>query len=94
VSDHAYLAAASPDRLAALIFELAAQLHAERQRRMALEELLTRRGLLDRAEIEALARDAAFLGGAQAALDTNLRRLLRILEEAGDHRAPLRGEAL
>lgn len=93
-TDHAYLQDVSPDRLAALLFELAAQLHAERQRRMALEEVLVRRGLLDRAEIEALAGDGAFLGTAQAALDTNLRRLLRILEEAGDARGPLRAEAL
>jgi hypothetical protein len=93
-TDHAYLAGASPDRLAGLIFELAAQLHAERQRRMALEEVLARCGLIDRAEMESLATDDTFLGGAQAALDANLRRLLRILEEAGDPRGPLRGEAL
>lgn len=92
--DHRYLYDADPDRLAALVFELAAQLHAERQRRMALEEVLVRRGLLDRAEVEALAGDGTFLGTAQAALDANLRRMLRILEEAGDARGPLRSEAL
>jgi hypothetical protein len=93
-TDHSYLQDVGPDRLAGLLFELAAQLHAERQRRMALEHVLVRRGLLDRSEIEALASDGAFLGTAQAALDANLRRLLRILEETGDARGPLRGEAL
>jgi hypothetical protein len=93
-TEHRYLGEVEPDRLAALVFELAAQLHAERQRRMALEEVLVRRGLLERAQMEALAADAGFLGDAQSALDGNLRRLLRILEEAGDARGPLRAEAL
>jgi len=92
--DHRYLQDVSPDRLAALLFEVAAQLHAERQRRMALEEVLVHRGLLDRAEMEALAEDAGFLASAQAGLDRGLRRMLRILEEAGDARGPLRQEAL
>ncbi|WP_372619364.1 hypothetical protein [Falsiroseomonas sp.] len=93
-ADHQYLRDVEPDRLAGLIFELAAQLHAERQRRMALEEVLARRGLLDREQVEALAGDAGFLADAQAGLDASLRRLLRILEEAGDPRGPLRNEAL
>jgi hypothetical protein len=50
--------------------------------------------VLARDEIEALADDAAFLGAAQSALDANLRRLLRIMAEAGDARGPLRNEAL
>jgi len=94
VSDHLYLEGVGPDRLAALLMELAAQLHAERQRRMALEEALVRRGLLTREEVEALGGDAAFLGASQAALDANLRRLMRIMAEAGDARGPLRAEAL
>jgi hypothetical protein len=93
-TDHEYLRDVQPDRLAALLFELGAQLHAERQRRMALEEVLVRRGLLERGQTEALAGDAGFLGEAQNALDASLRRLLRILEEAGDARGPLRDEAL
>lgn len=94
MSDHLYLEGVGPDRLAALLMELAAQLHAERQRRMALEEALVRRGLLTREEVEALGGDAAFLGASQAALDANLRRLMRIMAEAGDARGPLRAEAL
>jgi hypothetical protein len=93
-ADHDYLDGVTPDRLAALLMELAAQLHAERQRRMALEEALVRRGVLAREEIEALAGDAPFLALSQAALDVNLRRLLRIMAEAGDARGPLRAEAL
>jgi hypothetical protein len=93
-TDHEYLREVTPDRLASLLVELAAQLHAERQRRMAMEEVLVRRGVLTRDEIEGLAGDSAFLGAAQGALDANLRRLLRIMAEAGDARGPLRAEAL
>lgn len=93
-TDHEYLRDVPPDRLASLLMELAAQLHAERQRRMALEEVLVRRGAVTREEIESLAGDASFLASAQAALDANLRRLLRIMAEAGDARGPLRNEAL
>ncbi len=93
-ADHRYLEEAGTDRLAALLLELAAQLHAERQRRMALEEVLVRHGALDRAELEALVSDAGFLHAAQSALDGNLRRLLRIMAEGGDPRGPLRAEAL
>jgi hypothetical protein len=92
--DHLYLEGVEPDRLAALLLELTAQLHVERQRRMALEEVLTRRGLLVREDVEALARDADFLAGSQDALDGALRRLIRIMAEAGDPRGPLRPEAL
>lgn len=93
-TDHEYLRDVTPDRLAALLMELAAQLHAERQHRMALEEVLVRRGAVARDEIEAMAGDADFLGSARSALDANLRRLLRIMAESGDSRGPLRKEAL
>jgi hypothetical protein len=92
--DHLYLENVGSDRLAALLMEVAAQLHAERQQRMALQEVLVRRGLLTREEIEALSGDAAFLASARDALDANLRRLMRIMAEAGDNRGPLRAEAL
>jgi hypothetical protein len=92
--DHTYLPAASIDQVAAMVLELASQLHVERQRRMALEAVLRQRGLLEPADAEALASDEAFLGSARAELDTSLRRLLRIMTEAGDPAGPLRGEAL
>jgi hypothetical protein len=82
------------DRLAALVFELAAQLHVERQQRMALEHALIARGVLAPSEIERLSDDPAFLAAARARLDDQLRKLMRILAEDGDKRAPLRAEAL
>jgi hypothetical protein len=41
-----FLAAADLDRLAALVFELSAQLHIERHKRMALEQALLAKGVL------------------------------------------------
>lgn len=88
-----FLGPADTDTVAALVMDLAAQLHVERQRRMALETVLTRTGVVDRAAIEGLADDARFLAKARAALDTSLRRSLRIMTEAGDRTGPLRAEA-
>ncbi|MFM8679172.1 MAG: hypothetical protein ACKOGH_06110 [Alphaproteobacteria bacterium] len=82
------------DRLAALVFELSSQLHVERHRRMALERALVAKGVVAEAEVAALAEDQAFLGAAREAADRSLRKLLRILAEDGDRRAPLRKEAL
>jgi hypothetical protein len=92
--DHAYLTNVTPDQVAALVFELASQLHVERQRRMALETLLRRQGVITEAALETLADDASFMDAARAELDHNLRRLLRIVTETGDPTGPLRAEAL
>ena len=92
--DHQYLTPASVDQVAAMVLELAAQLHVERQRRMALEALLVCQGVLDAAAPEAMAADEPFLAAARAELDASLRRLLRIMTETGDPSGPLRAEAL
>ena len=81
------------DKLAALVFELAGQLHVERHRRMALERALVARGAVAEAEIVALAEDPAFLAEARDAADRGLRKMMRILAEDGDRQGPLRGEA-
>jgi hypothetical protein len=80
-------------RLAALIFELASQLHIERSRRLALEAVLVRRGVLAAAEIDALVEDAAWRRQASEAADLAVRKLLLVLSESDDARAPLRAEA-
>jgi hypothetical protein len=79
--------------VAALVFELAGQLHVERHRRMALERALIARGAVSEAEIAALADDPAFLDAARGAADRGLRKMMRILAEDGDRQGPLRGEA-
>ncbi|WP_070152146.1 hypothetical protein [Sphingobium phenoxybenzoativorans] len=91
-NDHAYLRNVAPDQLAALIFELASQLHVERQRRIALETALQRAGLLQTDTLDALAADTEIQNMGREALDLALRRLLRIVTETGDPRGPLRAE--
>ena len=88
-----FLAAADLDRLAALVFELSAQLHIERHKRMALEQALLAKGVLAKDEIAALAEDGPFLESARGEADQSLRKLMRILAEDGDKQAPLRNEA-
>jgi hypothetical protein len=80
------------DQLAQLVLDLAAQLHIERQRRLALETLLTRSGTIAPADVASLATDPDFLAQSRTALDDSQRRLLDILIEHDDRRAPLRDE--
>ena len=89
--DHAYLGGVSSDQLAALVFELASQLHVERTRRMALETVLARQGLVDPAALDA---DPGLATHSTAALDQSLRRLMRIVAAQGDPTGPLRDEHL
>jgi hypothetical protein len=82
------------DRAVGLIFELAAQLHVERQRRSALEQLLIERKLINREEIDGLVKSEKFTAGTRADLDRSLRQLMRVITERGDAAGPLRAEAL
>lgn len=87
-----FLAAADLDRLAALVFELSAQLHIERHQRMALEATLIAKRALTADDIARLAEDQGFLTEARTAADQSLRKLMRILAEDGDRKTPLRPE--
>ena len=84
---------AENDVLAALVMDLAAQLHIERQRRLALETVLTRARLIDPDAMAALADDQDFRSEAGASLDRSLARLIRIMTQHGDRTGPLRAEA-
>lgn len=79
--------------LAGLVFELASQLHVERTRRQALETVLVRKGVVTAAEIDGAGEDTAFRAANADALDRSIRKLLRVLSEGKDPRAPLRAEA-
>ncbi len=80
-------------KLAALVFELASELHIERARRLAVEAARISRGIVSEADIEAAGDDAAFRRRAGEAADLAICRLLRVLSESSDERAPLRAEA-
>jgi hypothetical protein len=79
--------------LGALIFELASQLHLERTRRLALEGALARRGIVGPSDIETAGATPAFHKEAAEAADLAIRKLLRVMSESPDERAPLRAEA-
>lgn len=85
--------ATTTDTLAQLVMDLGAQLHQERQARLALEEALTRAGVLPEGATAALAEDPALLARARTALDASMARMMRIMVEAGDRFGPLRDEA-
>lgn len=91
--DRNYLGATSIDQLAALVFELSSQLHVERQRRIVLEQELTRAALLPPDAIDRALGDADVMEKGRMELDLALRRLLRIVCERGDPRSPMRHEA-
>ncbi len=77
------------DRLTGLLFELAAQLHVERTRRLALETALERAGLLPTGAVDALAGDADLLARTRAELELAMRKLMRVLGDDPDPRTPL-----
>ena len=90
MSDRVYLKPADLDRLAEVVLELAQQLHVERARRIALEQALAARGLLDAASIDAASRTPAGRTEAQRQLDAALERIVRIMSASGGPEAPLR----
>lgn len=81
------------DTVVGLVFDLAAQLHIERQRRAALEALLLRSGTITPGELESLTADDEFLASTRAGLDRSLDRLMQIVVEDGPPQHPLRSEA-
>lgn len=81
------------ESLAGLVFELASQLHIERTRRMALEAALRRAGVLSEAAVDEMGSDPAFRQRTQRALEKAMRKLMRVLTESPDPRAPLRLQA-
>ena len=92
MTDHRYLSGVDVDTLAALVMELAAQLHVERQRRLALEHELAARGIVDIDAVERAAGTPAVRERGGEALDRSIRALLRVMTEGGDAKTPLRSE--
>jgi hypothetical protein len=80
-------------RLAGLVFELASQLHAERLHRLTLEAALMSAGVLDARSLEAAARDSAIQRRGETAVGDSVARLMRVIAEWPDARAPLRAAA-
>jgi hypothetical protein len=93
VSAHPEFGELNNATLAALLFELASQLHIERTQRLALQAALTSKGIITSVAIEAAGADAAFREEVGKAADQSIRKLLRVLSESPDERVPLRSQA-
>lgn len=91
-TDITFFADPDVDRAVGLIMELAAQLHVERQRRIALEELLSHTGVLDPADLEALGEEDRSRERARTELERSMRQLMRVMTEDGGPEAPIRDE--
>jgi hypothetical protein len=81
------------NQLAALVFELASQLHAERSARIALQAALIRAGITTDIEIDEAANAPLTREETAAALARSMLKLMRVLRESDDPRAPTRHEA-
>lgn len=68
--------------LAALVFELASQLHVERARRLALELALRRAGVLVPASMADLDADAEWRRLSTQASEESMARLMRVIADA------------
>jgi hypothetical protein len=73
------VAAPGPAGLAAMLFELASQLHVERSRRIALELALERGGSLAPGALAALAADPEFRRRSREALDEAMAGLMQVI---------------
>ncbi|MGQ0833353.1 MAG: hypothetical protein ACT4O5_00275 [Gammaproteobacteria bacterium] len=78
------------DRLTGLVFELSSQLHAERLHRIALEMALAQAGVIEPAALQKMASDPALRELGRRAVEESVARLMRVLTESDDARAPLR----
>ena len=76
--------------LAALLFEIASQLHEERSSRLALQTALITHGRLTEQDIASIAENSQFREQARESANQAVCRLLRTLTESRDERAPLR----
>lgn len=92
MSDLRFLTAADVDAVAALVFELAAQLHVEREHRLALERVLIGKAVIDPTELDT-AEDAELIRNSSEHLEGSLRRLVDILTEDASPDFPLRGKS-
>lgn len=81
------------DRIMGMLMELAAQLNQERYRRIALEELLVRRSVIETGEIEDLGNNDQLIAKAQEQLQLAIERLFAPVVEHGHPWRPLRRSA-
>lgn len=93
-AEFVYFGSPEVDRLVSLVWQLAQELYVTRSRLIALEGALTGHGALP---ADALEPSALSEATRQAVAEDNratMERLIRVLTETDDHRAPMRDQFL
>jgi hypothetical protein len=92
--DRSYFFHPDLDRVVGLVVQLATDLHVARTRCQVLEQLLVREGVIPAGAVDAFEPAEQEARELDAARESALARLLRIVTEDGPSAHPLRGEAL
>lgn len=94
MSEFRYLDAKETDTVVSLVWQLAQELHTTRRRLLVLEDALAASGVIGADAVERHRPDAE---SAERLADDGkelLGRLVRVLTEVDDHRAPMREQFL
>lgn len=94
MSEFRYLSEKETDTVVSLVWQLAQELHTTRRRLLVLEDVLATSGVMD---AEAMERHRPDAESAERLADDGkelLGRLMRVLTEVDDHRAPMREQFL
>lgn len=94
MSEFRYLGAEDTDTVVSLVWQLAQELHVTRQRLLVLEDVLTESGVLETDAVERHVPTGTTSDRLAQDREELLSRLVRVLTEIDDHRAPMREQFL
>lgn len=94
MSEFRYLGPEETDTVVSLVWQLAQELHVTRQRLLVLEDVLAESGVLGTDAVEEHAPGSAARVRLAQDKERLLGRLVRVLTETDDHRAPMREQFL
>ena len=94
MSEFRYLGPEETDTVVSLVWQLAQELHVTRQRLLVLEDVLAESGVLGTDAVEEHTPGSAARVRLAQDKERLLGRLVRVLTETDDHRAPMREQFL
>ena len=94
MSEFRYLGAEDTDTVVSLVWQLAQELHVTRQRLLVLEDVLAESGVLEADAVERHVPAGTTSDRLAQDREELLSRLVRVLTEIDDHRAPMREQFL
>lgn len=94
MSEFRYLGPEETDTVVSLVWQLAQELHVTRQRLLVLEDVLAESGVLGPDAVEEHTPKSATRVRLAQDKERLLGRLVRVLTETDDHRAPMREQFL